>query len=181
MTPPSIQNFKVLGLWVFFLICCSIFSFIFNMGCRLTFRYLTISLSSESSCFTTVHSSSSKNIFKHEYLTYKRPSLVQPFTYFPETSVRKTFDTGIKLYSSKPVIITNHQLWYHLLKKLREEIPERSTKMRQESNYTREWHHLQPKTLSLDPVCKYGIVNSHWFIRYIKNLSFFLRFVFSYI
>jgi len=36
MTPPSTQNLKALGLWVFFLICCSTFSFIPNVGLRLT-------------------------------------------------------------------------------------------------------------------------------------------------
>ena len=48
MTPPSIQNLKALGLWVFFLICCSTFSFLSNVGLRLTLGYLTISPSSES-------------------------------------------------------------------------------------------------------------------------------------
>jgi len=42
MTPPSIQNLKAIGLWVFFLICCSTFSF--NVGLRLTLGYLTLSL-----------------------------------------------------------------------------------------------------------------------------------------
>jgi len=41
MTPPSIQNLKAVGLWVFFLIYCSTFSFLFNVGLRLTLRYLT--------------------------------------------------------------------------------------------------------------------------------------------
>jgi len=40
MTPPSIQNLKTLGLWVFFLIYCSTFSFILNVGLRLTLGYL---------------------------------------------------------------------------------------------------------------------------------------------
>jgi len=43
MTPPSTQNFKALGgLWVFFLICYSTFSFLFNVGLRLALGYLTI-------------------------------------------------------------------------------------------------------------------------------------------
>jgi len=41
MTPPSTQNLKALGLWVFFLICCSTFSFLRNVGLKLTLRYLT--------------------------------------------------------------------------------------------------------------------------------------------
>jgi len=57
MTPPSTQNLKVLGLWVFFLICCSTFSFLPNVGLTLTLEYLTISSSSESYSSTTlIHS-----------------------------------------------------------------------------------------------------------------------------
>jgi len=41
MTPPSTQNLKALGLWVFFFICCSTFSFLLNVGLRLTLGYLT--------------------------------------------------------------------------------------------------------------------------------------------
>ena len=41
MTPSSIQNFKTLGLWILFIICCSTFSFIPNVGLRLTLEYLT--------------------------------------------------------------------------------------------------------------------------------------------
>jgi len=48
MTPPSIQNLKALGLWVFFLICCSTFSLLLNVKLRLTLVYLTIFPSSES-------------------------------------------------------------------------------------------------------------------------------------
>jgi len=48
MTPPSTQNLKALGLRVFFLICSSTFSFLPNVGLRLTLEYLTISLSSVS-------------------------------------------------------------------------------------------------------------------------------------
>jgi len=41
MTPPLTQNLKALGLWVFFLICCSTFSFLLNVRLRLTLGYLT--------------------------------------------------------------------------------------------------------------------------------------------
>jgi len=41
MTPSSTQNFKALDLWVFFLIWCSTFSYLLNVGLRLTLRYLT--------------------------------------------------------------------------------------------------------------------------------------------
>jgi len=40
MTPPSPQNLKALGLWVFFLICCSTISFLLNVELRLTLGYL---------------------------------------------------------------------------------------------------------------------------------------------
>jgi len=39
MTPPPTQNLKALGLWVFFLICCSTFSFLLNVGLGLTLEY----------------------------------------------------------------------------------------------------------------------------------------------
>jgi len=42
MTPPSTQNLKALGLLVFFLICCSNFSFLPNVELRLTLEYLTV-------------------------------------------------------------------------------------------------------------------------------------------
>jgi len=54
MTPPSTQNLKALGLRVFFLICCSTFSFLLNVILGLTLEYLTISLSSESHSSTTL-------------------------------------------------------------------------------------------------------------------------------
>jgi len=36
MTPPLTQNLKTLSFWVFFFICCSTFSFLLNVGLRLT-------------------------------------------------------------------------------------------------------------------------------------------------
>jgi len=87
--------------------------FLLNVWPKLTLRHLTIFASSESSFFTLVHFSSGGSIFKHEYLTHKRPSLVLPFTHLsetclPETFVRKTFNRGIKLYSYEPITTTNH-------------------------------------------------------------------------
>jgi len=98
MTPPSTQNLKALGLWVFFLIYWSTFSFLPNVGLRLTLEYLTISPSSESLSSTLIHSPSSRSILKPEYIIHD-PSLVLPFTHLNgtrllETSIRKTFDTG---------------------------------------------------------------------------------------
>jgi len=98
MTPPSTLNLKALGLWVFFHICCSTFSFLPNVRPRLTLEYLTISPSSESHSSTTlIHSPSNESILKPEYITHD-PSLVPPFTHLygtrlPEISTRKTFDT----------------------------------------------------------------------------------------
>ena len=94
MTPPLTQNLKALGLRIFFLICCSTFSFLSNVGLRLTFEYLTISPSSVSPSSTLIHSPSSKP----EYITHD-PLLVPPFTHLYgtrllEITIRKTFDTG---------------------------------------------------------------------------------------
>jgi len=106
MTPPSTQNLKALGLRVFFLIYCSTFSFLPNVGLRLTLEYLTIFPSSESPFHIgtlTLERKQSQTVF----ITHD-PSLVPPFTHlngtrFSETSVRKTFDTGIKLHSYEPI------------------------------------------------------------------------------
>ena len=62
MMSPSTQNLlKTLDLWVLFLICCSTFSFILNVGLRLTLEYLTISFSSESLSSILIHSPSSRS------------------------------------------------------------------------------------------------------------------------
>jgi len=61
ITPPSTQNHKVLGLWVFFLIRFSTISFLLNVGLRLTLEYLIISSSSESPSSILVYSPSSGN------------------------------------------------------------------------------------------------------------------------
>jgi len=107
-------------LGVFFHICCLTFSFLPNVGLRLTLEYLTISPSSESHSSTTlIHSPSSGSILNVEYITHD-PSLAQAI---------------------------NQRLWYHLLGESEGETPGRETRMRTEPTYIREWHHLQPKTL----------------------------------
>jgi len=98
MTPPSTQNLKTLGFWIFFHIYCLTFSFLPNVGLRFTLEYPTISPSSESLSSTLIHSPSRRNILNPEYITHDL-SLVPPFTHLygtrlPETSIRKTFDTG---------------------------------------------------------------------------------------
>jgi len=45
MTPPLTQNLKAVGLWVFFLIYCLTFSFLFNVRLRLLIKYI------EKTCF----------------------------------------------------------------------------------------------------------------------------------
>jgi len=40
MSPHLTQNLRALGLWVFFLICCSTFSFLLNVWLRLILKYL---------------------------------------------------------------------------------------------------------------------------------------------
>jgi len=114
MTPPLTQNLKALGLRVFFLICCSTFSFLSNVG--------------------LIHSPSSRSILKPEYITHD-PSLVPPFTHlngtrFSETSVRKTFDTGSNCTcpSRKPTALIP------LVGRIRGGKPERFLTMRIEPN-----------------------------------------------
>jgi len=97
MTPPSTQNLKALGLRVFFFICCSTFSFLLNVGLRLTLEYLSISPSSMSPSSTLIHSPLSRSILKPEYITHD-PSLVPSFTHLygtrlPQITISKTFDT----------------------------------------------------------------------------------------
>ena len=90
MTPPSTQNLKTLGLWVFFLIYYLTFSFLLDVWLRLTLGYLTISPSSETPSSTLIHSRSSRSIFKHKHLTHKWSLLVPPFTHLNETRLLDT-------------------------------------------------------------------------------------------
>jgi len=126
MTSPSTQNLKALGLWVFFLICCLTFSFLLNVGLRLTLEYLTISPSSVSPSSTLIHSSSNESILKPEYITHDS-SLVSPFTHLygtrlPETSIRN---------SSKPQTNDSNTT---LLRESKRKTPKRSLRMRTKSN-----------------------------------------------
>jgi len=41
------KTFKTLGLWVFFFICCSTFSFLFNVGLKFTLEFLTDQIMNE--------------------------------------------------------------------------------------------------------------------------------------
>ena len=110
-----------MSLWVFFFICCSIFSFLLNVRLRRTLGYVT-NLPFKWESLSHWYTPPSGSIFKYEYLNHKRSSLVPLFTYLngtrlSEISVRKTFDTGIKLHSYEPVTATNLRLWYHLMGK----------------------------------------------------------------
>jgi len=117
------------------------------VGLKLILEYLTISPSSESLSSTLIHYSSSGNILKPEYITHD-PSLVPSFTHLygthlPETSIRKTFDTGSNC------TCPSHKLTalIPLAGKIRGEILGRSQTVRHEPTCIREWHHLQPKAL----------------------------------
>jgi len=124
MTPPSTQNLKV---------CCLTFSFLLYVGLRLTLEYLTISPLKWESLFHIGLSLKWESLFhigtiplERKHFQTRVPHSQTTLTYtvintlngtrLPETSVRRTFNTRIKLYSSKSVTAINHQLWYHLLR-----------------------------------------------------------------
>jgi len=90
MTPPLTQNLKALGLRVFFLICCSTFSFLPNVGLRLTLEYLTISPSSvsPSTLLMTPH------LYRRSH-TYMGHACLK-------SSSEKDFRYRVKLYSPRP-------------------------------------------------------------------------------
>ena len=158
MTPPLTQNLKTLGLWVFFLICCSTFSFLPDVGLRFTLEYLTITPSSEGPSSTLKHSPSSGSILKPEYIIHD-PSLVPPFTHLygtrlPETSIRKTFDRP----SRKPMALIP------LAGRIRGGKPRRSQTMRTEPNSCKRM--TLPSTQNLKAV---GLCESSYL--YITQLS----------
>ena len=74
---PSTQNLKALSLWVFFLICCSTFSFLLNVRLRLTFGPNNLLLKWKSLSYI-IYFPLSRSIFKHEYITQIWLSLVPP-------------------------------------------------------------------------------------------------------
>ena len=113
MTSPSTQNLKALGLRVFFLICCLIFSFLPNVGLRLTLEYLTISSSNLKALGFTLEyltiSSSTSNLkalgFTLEYLTISSSSNLKAlglrvlfliccltFSFLPNVGLRLTLE-----------------------------------------------------------------------------------------
>ena len=129
-TPPSTQNLKALGLRVFFLICCSTFSFLPNVGLRLTLEYLTISLSSVSLSSTLIHSPSSGSNSQPEYVThdlYRRSHTYTGHgTRLPEITIRKA-----RLSIQGQTVLAqaaNQRLWYHLLRESEGETRGRSHK-----------------------------------------------------
>jgi len=98
MTPPSTQNLKALGSWVFFLICCSTFSFLPNVELRLTLEYLRVSPLSVSPSSTLIHSPLSGSILNAR-VHYSWPlTCTTVHTLIRDTLawnlIRKTFDTG---------------------------------------------------------------------------------------
>ena len=111
MTPPSTQNLKTLSLWVFFLIyVAQLFSFLPNVGLRLTLEYLPISLSNESLSSTLIHSPSSGS----PYL-YRRSHTYTGHACLKSPSRRLSIQGQTK--PIRPVTKTDHQLWCHLLGK----------------------------------------------------------------
>jgi len=105
MTPPSTQNLKALGLCVFFLICCSIFSFLPNLGLRLTLEYLKISPSSESFSSTLIHFPSSESNWPRVHYSWPLTctavhTLIRDMLAW--NLHQEDFRYRVKLYSSKP-------------------------------------------------------------------------------
>ena len=111
MTPPSTQNLKALGLRILFLICCSTFSFLPNVGLRLTWISNNLSLKCESLLYHIDTLPLERKHSQPEYITHD-PSLILPFTHLygthlPEITIRKTFDTGSNCTrpSRKPIAL----------------------------------------------------------------------------
>jgi len=116
MTPPSTQNLKELDLWVFFLICCSTFSFLPNVGLRLTLEYLTIPPSSVSPSSTTlIHFPLSGSILNPSTLLMTPHLYCRSHTYTGHTCLKSP--SGRLSIQSQTVLAqaANQRLWYHLL------------------------------------------------------------------
>jgi len=148
MIPPSTQNLKALGLQVFIFICCSTFSFLPNVGLRLTLEYLTISLSSESHSSTTLIHSPSSGSNSQTRVHYSWPlTCIAVHTLIRDTLAWNHHQKDFR-YRGQTVLAyaANHRLWYHLLGESEEETGEISQEW-ELSQHIREWHHLQPKIL----------------------------------
>jgi len=74
MTPPSTQNLKTLGLWVFFLLYVAQLSHSYSMLSGI--------------------------IFKYEYLNHKQSSLVPPFTHLNGTRLPETSSARLSIQGS---------------------------------------------------------------------------------
>ena len=143
MKPPSTQNLKALGLWVFFLIYCSTFSFLHNVWLKLTLGYLIISPSSESPFHIGTLPLEWKQI--NPYL-YRRSHTYTRHACLKHPSGRLSIQG-----QTEPICLvtkTNHRLLYHFLEIFEgENTGEISNKNENRAKHIREWHHLQPKTL----------------------------------
>ena len=120
ITPPSTQNLKALGLWVFFLICYSTFSFLPNVGLRLTLEYLTISPSSEShSSSTLIHSPSNGSILNPSTLLMTPHLYRRSHTYTGHACLKSP--SGRLSIQGQTVLAkaANQRLWYHLIRRIR--------------------------------------------------------------
>jgi len=118
MTPPLTQNLKTLGLRVLFLICCSTFSFLPNVGLRLTLEYLTISPSSVSPSSTLIHSPSAEAFSNPSTLLMTPHLYLRSHTYTGHACLKPPSGRLSIQGQIEPIRLvtkTNHQLWYHLL------------------------------------------------------------------
>jgi len=137
MAPPSTQNLKALGLWVFFLIYCSTFSFILNVGLRLTLRYLTISPSSESPFHIDTLSLERKQF--QTWVPYSQTILTCIAVYILKRDTlawnhRQKYFRCRDRYQTILAQAANHRLWYYLLEKSKGETLGRSHKNETRAN-----------------------------------------------
>jgi len=134
MTPPSTKNLKALGLWVFFLICCSKISFLTNMGLRLTHEYLTISLRVPHLYWYTPPRAEAND-----------PLLVLSFTHLNRTRLLETHRQEDFWYRDQSVLTwagyTNLAL-IPLVGKIKEETLGRSQEWELILTHIRGWHHI---------------------------------------
>jgi len=148
MTSPSTQNLKASDLRVFFLICCSIFSFLPNVGLRLALEYLTISPSSVSPSSTIlIHSPSNGSILNMNTLLITPYLYCRSHTYTGHACLKSP--SGRLLIQGQTVLAqaANQRLWYQLLGESEGKTGEISNNENWATPHIREWHHLQPKTL----------------------------------
>ena len=115
MTQPSTKNLKALGLWVFFHIYCSTFSFLRNVGLILTLEYLTISPSSKSPSSTLIYPPRAETISNLSTLLTTPHLYHRLHTYTGHACLKPP--SGRLSIQGQTVFTkaANQRLWYHLL------------------------------------------------------------------